>query len=198
MGVGSNIQRYVNSLLDQELQVAQALGSPMKAWNYDPSLVTTATNPVDQQVRFVPIFIPGKMPLTGLKFLMNAGASVAGPANNKVGLYSFDAIGINQIAASIDTPTLWTQAGGLVGAAFASSVALARSVVFGAFIHRAGTGTPFIGVRVASFSPIAVSLDLPTNIKTAFHINGATDLPASATWASLTLSTGGQPLMGVY
>jgi hypothetical protein len=204
-GVSAGSDAAYSGTSGTPIAALQALGSPLLGYNFAPELVSVATNPTTAVAKFFAIEIPVTTTITGIVMILGSSAAGGASSNNKVGLYTANvSTGLTRVAVSADTPTLWTQTAGWVGAAFTTPYVATAGLYYAAYCFT-GSVQPTIGARAATYNPalqpVGQTSSNPKLMCQQTDAGGAGvgDLLAGPiAWTSLAFPSGTTPFIGWY
>ena len=171
----------------------QALGSQFKGFSpFNPGYNCSATNsPTSQTIYFTAYYLPIAQTITGVKFFQSTQGNYTASNYNGVGLYTYNAGTLTQVASSTNDGNIWK--GGAQTwqtKAFSSTYNAQPGIYFIAVLYSSSavTSSPALG-STNSASANAAVYDFTNSAKLSASINAQTSLPASQVMSSLTTST---------
>lgn len=159
------------------------LGSTIKATTIGnigyPVLSNTLT---DGQARYVAVYIPKAITVTGVKWWQTTQGSYTADQNNYIGLYSYSGGTMTQVAISTNDGNLWK--GGNNSwqtTAFSSTYAASAGIYFVAFLWNASstTTTPTIGGANNLLNTAMASFDFTNSALISGSVAAQNTLPST-------------------
>lgn len=182
-------------LYDPSIQVIRALGSGLKAQTFglNLALANTAFTAADGTLRFTAVYLPKAEILTGISIVIRIQGNFTADANNKLGLYSYNAGTLTKVAESANDPnTIWkSAANAFVKVPFAGGTYVAApGVYFVAMLYNnsAQTTAPVIAGGVNMNNAIQATLDFTSSAKISSTLAAQTDLPSAQAMSGVTAS----------
>lgn len=174
----------------------QAMGSAIKGQMVGSDLIFssgTATTLSNQVVRFQPIWIPYGQTLTGVMFYQAVQGSYTANNNNKIGLYSYSAGTLTQVASCADDGNLWKGASNSFQTkAFSATYDAERGLYFTAMIYcrSAEVTAPQLGSGSTVSNAAKMTQDFTNSTKAFSSLAAQTNLPSpSQAMSGLSAST---------
>lgn len=186
------------------LAAARLLGSAMVA--YPPAggteLIQTSLSLTSGEIRFMPVYIPAAITITGVKFHMwTQGVFTAASLNNTVGLYSYSGGTLTQVAVSANNDNLWKAASNAwASQAFSATYnALAGLYFIGALYRQsAQTTAPALGAMSSSSQNAPNTADFANSAKLYSFWPTQTVLPTSVTMSGGLGTAAERPWAALY
>lgn len=179
------------------LNLYRALGADVLAWSYDPGFCETTTATHTGQLAsgtlyVVAVYLPSPATVTGVL----THTAIAGVGTWTIGKAAIYNTAGTRLAVSANSTTIWKTAN-LNQIAMSSTVDLDRGIYYCAVLNVRSTTTtaPSLTSR-NGYSDLQNVLTASSYPRAAF-ITGQTDMPASLTLSSFSLSTGSR-FMGLY
>lgn len=187
-----------NTSVDTDaLNLMRALGSSIIGWTFDPGVCTNATDNTaalgSGTLFLYAVYLPSPATITGVStYVQTAGVGTWGI--NKVALYGADG---TRLAQSASDTSAW-KALGLYDRAFSATYDADRGLYYIALLHirTATTTIPRLASR-NSFATTLANVRTASSFPRAAFFSAQTDMPASLTLSSATLSNV-QLWMGLY
>lgn len=193
-GLVSRLGAPDGAYIPNQLAIYQALGSQLQALGYGVGVeaITSHNVLVSQRLSFVAVYISKPTLITGVKWYQNIQGVYTASNFNGVGLYSYAAGTLTQIATSTNNGNIWKAAsGGLRSQAFTGTLTVQPGIYFVAFVYSASAATtvPDLGIIGMMTASSMGMLDLASNL--GFHMitTGVTALPSTQATSGTTQDT---------
>ena len=178
-------------------RMMSAMGSSIKAicfpCNY--TLPTTSAALTDGFLKFLAVWVPYDMTITGVGWFQVTQGNYTADNNNKIGLYSFSGGTLTLVASCANDGALWKATSGTYTTkAFSSTYAATKGLYFIALLYNnsAEVTAPTVAVSATLQGTTQVTLDLTNSSKLLGGITAQTDLPASQAMSGVTASQSAQ------
>lgn len=171
-------------LVNTSLLTMQALGSNVKGQSESTTEaeITVANALVDGAIYFVAVYLPSAATLTGVKFYQSVQGSYTADNNNYIGLYTYSAGTLTQVAVSTNNGNLWKgSAATVIAEPFSSTYAAAAGLYFVGFIYNssAQTTAPTIGCKTNALNNAVSASDFSNSAKLVGNVVSQTSLPST-------------------
>jgi hypothetical protein len=154
-----------------ELLALQALGSAILGQMVGamaPNNITTSNNLTDNNIFFVPVYLPKAATLTGVKFYQSTQGNFTGDQTNSISLFSYSGGTKTKVAESANDANIWKGTSNTwQTVAFASTYVAAAGLYFVGFLYNqsAQTTAPALGALTASANAAVNGVDFTNSAK---------------------------------
>jgi hypothetical protein len=144
--------------------------------------IGTAQALSDAQIYWCAVYLPNAATLTGVKWFQTVNGSYTADQNNVIGLYSYSAGTLTQVATTGNDGNLWQQgiAMGVASKPFTATYAAAAGLYFIAALYNnsAQTTAPTIGRGGNLVNAGVAALDFTNSAKAYGIMNAQTNIPS--------------------
>lgn len=187
---------------DQNPSIMALLGSTILAEPItgDVYKTSSSTNLTDGQVRWVAVYIPRSMTITGVKFMQQTQGSYTADNYNGVGLYSYSGGNLTLVASSTDDGNIWKATSFTWSSkAFSSTYAASAGLYFVALLYNSSAQTTAPALRANQLSSdLLNTVDFTNTAKAGSSLTGQTGFPAGPTAMSTLTTNSAIPYLALY
>jgi hypothetical protein len=187
---------------DQNPSIMALLGSTILAEPItgDVYKTSSSTNLTDGQVRWVAVYIPRSMTITGVKFMQQTQGSYTADNYNGVGLYSYSGGNLTLVASSTDDGNIWKATSFTWSSkAFSSTYAASAGLYFVALLYNSSAQTTAPALRANQLSSdLLNTIDFTNTAKAGASLTGQTGFPAGPTAMSTLTTNSAIPYLALY
>mgnify|MGYP006359671005 CR=1 FL=1 len=187
---------------DQNPSIMALLGGAILAEPVTGDVFKTASsaNLTDGQVRWVAVYIPGTMTITGIKWIQQTQGNYTADNYNGVGLYSYSGGNLTLVASSTNDGNIWKATSFTWSSkAFSSTYAASPGLYFAALIYNSSAQTTAPALRVNQLSSdLLNTVDFTNSAKFGASLTAQTTLPAGPTAMSTLATMSGIAYLALY
>lgn len=187
---------------DQNPSIMALLGGAILAEPVTGDVFKTASsaNLTDGQVRWVAVYIPGTMTITGIKWIQQTQGNYTADNYNGVGLYSYSGGNLTLVASSTNDGNIWKATSFTWSSkAFSSTYAASPGLYFAALIYNSSAQTTAPALRVNQLSSdLLNTVDFTNSAKFGASLTAQTTLPAGPTAMSTLATMSGVAYLALY
>ena len=187
---------------DQNPSIMALLGSTILAEPVTGDVFKTASssNLTDGQVRWVAVYIPAAITITGIKWIQQTQGNYTADNYNGVGLYSYSGGNITLVASSTDDGNIWKATSFTWSSkAFSSTYSASPGLYFAALIYNSSAQTTAPALRANQLSSdLLNTVDFTNSAKLGSSLTGQTTLPAGPSAMSTLTTNSAIPYLALY